>query len=76
MKTQKIVLGNAGLKILLLAIGLSSLPLSASASAMAGDSASPATLREGLRAPLSLGGVSLARYQPWQPAARSTSAKL
>ncbi|MET3523601.1 transglutaminase-like cysteine peptidase [Mesorhizobium abyssinicae] len=69
MKTQKIVLGNAGLKILLLAIGLSSLPLSSSASAMAGDSASPATPREGLRAPLSLGGVSLARYQPWQPAA-------
>lgn len=69
MKTQKIVLGNAGLKILLLAIGLSSLPLPASASAMTGDSASPATPLEGLRAPLSLGGVSLARYQPWQPAA-------
>ncbi|RUW20509.1 transglutaminase, partial [Mesorhizobium sp. M4B.F.Ca.ET.013.02.1.1] len=36
---------------------------------MPGDSASPAAPLEGLRAPLSLGGVSLARYQPWQPAA-------
>ena len=60
---------KAGLKFLVLAIGLCGLPQPSSASAMPGDSALAGTLAKGVRTPLSLGGVSLARYQPWQPAA-------
>ena len=65
MKIQKAFPGKTGLKILLLAIGLSGLPQPSSANAVSGDSAP----FERLQAPVSLGGVSLARYQPWQPAA-------
>lgn len=69
MKTQKAVLGKTGLKILLLAIGLSGLPLPSSASVMVGDSAPAGALLGRLQPPSSLGGVSLARPQSWQPAA-------
>lgn len=69
MKTQKALLGKAGLEVLALAIGLCGMPQPSSASAAPGDSAFTGTLAKVVRAPLSLGGVSLARYQPWQPAA-------
>jgi predicted transglutaminase-like cysteine proteinase len=69
MKTQKAALGKTGLKILLLAIGLSGLLLPSSASAMVGDSAPAGALLGRLQPPSSLGGVSLARPQSWQPAA-------
>ncbi|AZO49021.1 MAG: transglutaminase [Mesorhizobium sp.] len=69
MKTQKALLGKAGLEVLVLAIGLCGMPQPSSASAAPGDSAFTGTLAKVVRAPLSLGGVSLARYQPWQPAA-------
>ena len=69
MKTQKAALGKTGLKILLLATGLSGLPLPSSASAMADDSAPASAMLGRLQPPSSLGGVSLARPQSWQPAA-------
>jgi predicted transglutaminase-like cysteine proteinase len=68
MKTQKALSMKAGLKFLVLAIGLCG-PQPSSARALLGDSAFAGTLAKGVRTPLSLGGVSLARYQPWQPAA-------
>jgi len=68
MKTQKALSMKAGLKFLVLAIGLCG-PQPSSASALLGDSAFAGTLMKGVQAPLSLGGVSLARYQPWRPAA-------
>jgi len=69
MKTQKALSMKAGLKFLVLAIGLCGLPQPSSASALLGDSAFAGTLTKGVQAPLSLGGVSLASYQPWRPAA-------
>ncbi|MDX8482528.1 transglutaminase-like cysteine peptidase [Mesorhizobium sp. VK24D] len=65
MKIKKAVPRTLGIKILLLAIGLAGLPNSSSASTI--SVANPA--RQAVPAPVLLGGVSLARLQPWQPAA-------
>ncbi|RWG90668.1 transglutaminase-like cysteine peptidase [Mesorhizobium sp.] len=65
MKKQKAVLAASGVKVLLLAIGLAGLPGASSAGAISvGDPASQTA-----PAPANLGGISLARLQPWQPVA-------
>ncbi|RWA76279.1 MAG: transglutaminase [Mesorhizobium sp.] len=65
MKKQKAVLAASGVKVLLLAIGLAGLPDASSAGAISvGDPASQ-TVPE----PANLGGIPLARLQPWQPVA-------
>ncbi|MBZ9821447.1 transglutaminase-like cysteine peptidase [Mesorhizobium sp. CA4] len=63
MKIQKAA--PTGIKVLLLAIGLA---VQANPSSASVNSAVAPTLQKVL-APASLGGVSLARPQPWQPAA-------
>ncbi|OBQ87965.1 MULTISPECIES: transglutaminase-like cysteine peptidase [unclassified Mesorhizobium] len=65
MKIQKAASSASRVKVLLLAIGLAGLPNASSASAI--SVASPAS--QTLPAPADLGGVSLARLQPWQPVA-------
>ncbi|TIN14030.1 MAG: transglutaminase [Mesorhizobium sp.] len=65
MKIQKTASSASRVKVLLLAIGLAGLPNASSASAV--SVASPAS--QTLPAPADLGGVSLARLQPWQPVA-------
>ncbi|RAZ82333.1 transglutaminase [Mesorhizobium hawassense] len=65
MKIQKAAPGMAGIKVLLLAIGLAGLANPSSASA--NSAADPAP--QMVLAPASLGGVSLARPQSWRPAA-------
>lgn len=65
MKIQKAASSASRVKVLLLAIGLAGLPNASSASAV--SVASPAS--QTLPAPADLGGVSLARLQPWQPVA-------
>ena len=65
MKREKAALGGIGLKVFLLAVGLAGLPQSTFANALF-EGAAP-TGR--IQAPPCLGGVSLARPQPWQPAA-------
>jgi len=64
MKIQKAAPGVSGIKAVLLAIGLLGLPQPSSA-AVAGP-CDPASTAVPL--PVSLGGVSLSRPQPWQPA--------
>jgi len=64
MKIQKATPGITGIKVLLLAIGLAVQANPSSASANSG--ADPVLQK--VRAPASLGGVSLARPLPWQPA--------
>ncbi|RRI03070.1 transglutaminase [Mesorhizobium tamadayense] len=65
MKIQKAASGTSGIKVLLLAIGLAGLPNASSASAISVGNPAPQTVS----APILLGGVSLARLQPWQPIA-------
>ncbi|TIS63232.1 MAG: transglutaminase [Mesorhizobium sp.] len=64
MKIQKAVSAVSGVKVLLLAIGLAGLPNASSAGAISAGNPAPRTVP----APASLGGVSLARLQSWQPA--------
>ncbi|MDX8492388.1 transglutaminase-like cysteine peptidase [Mesorhizobium sp. VK22B] len=65
MKIQKAAPAASGIKVLLLAIGLAGLPNASFASAISvGNPAS-----QTVPAPGNLGGVSLARLQPWQPVA-------
>jgi len=69
MTIKKASPASARFRILLLAIGLAGVPHASLASAMSGDSVPAGALLERLQAPSNLGGVSLARPQPWQPAA-------
>lgn len=64
MKKQKSVPGKTRLQMLLLAIGLVGLAGPSFASDIAASGRPP----EKVQTPPSLGGVSLARPQPWQPA--------
>ncbi|AZO05632.1 transglutaminase [Mesorhizobium sp. M2A.F.Ca.ET.037.01.1.1] len=64
MKIQKAAPGMTGIKVLLLAAGLAGFANPSSASA----NSSPEPALQKVVAPASLGGVSLARPQPWQPA--------
>ncbi|RWM26159.1 transglutaminase-like cysteine peptidase [Mesorhizobium sp.] len=65
MKIQKAAPGASGVKVLLLAIGLACVANPSSASAISVAN----TTSQTVPAPVLLGGVSLARLQPWQPAA-------
>lgn len=67
MKKEKSAPGITGLKLLLLATGIASLPQPSSASAVAVDNRAAAGMLARVGTPPSLGGVSLARPQPWQP---------
>lgn len=67
MKKEKSARGITGLKLLLLAMGIASLPQPSSASAIAADVGRTDALLAAVETPSSLGGVSLARPQPWQP---------
>ncbi|AZO44988.1 transglutaminase [Mesorhizobium sp. M7D.F.Ca.US.005.01.1.1] len=62
-------LGKTRLKVLLLAIGLVGLAGPSFAKAVSGEVAAPGTALEKVQTPPCLGGVSLARPQPWQPVA-------
>ncbi|WP_027161459.1 transglutaminase-like cysteine peptidase [Mesorhizobium sp. WSM1293] len=64
MKKQKSVPGKTGLQMLLLAIGLVGL----AGPSFASDIAAPGRPQEKVQTPPCLGGVSLTRPQPWQPA--------
>src|SRR5438477_11668711 len=64
MIIQKVVSGASGIKVLLLAIGLAGVVDPSSASTISVGNPIPQTVP----APAILGGVSLARLQPWQPA--------
>ncbi|PBB42832.1 transglutaminase [Mesorhizobium sp. WSM3866] len=61
MKIQKAASSASRVKVLLLAIGLASLPNASSASAVS------VAASQSVPAPADLGGVSLVRLQPWQP---------
>lgn len=65
MKIQKAAPGMTGIKVFLLAVGLAGLANPSSASANSG----PEPALQKVVAPANLGGVLLARPQPWQPAA-------
>ncbi|RUW89841.1 transglutaminase-like cysteine peptidase [Mesorhizobium sp. M7A.F.Ca.US.010.02.1.1] len=65
MKKQKTVPGKTRLQMLLLAIGLVGL----AGPSFASDIAASGWPQEKVQTPPCLGGVSLARPQPWQPAA-------
>lgn len=67
MKKEKSAPGITGLKLLLLAMGIASLPQPSSASAVAADAGAVAGMLAAVETPPSLGGVSLLRPQPWQP---------
>lgn len=69
MKKENSALGKTGLQVLLLAIGLVGLAGPSSANAVSSDIAAPGTALETVGTPPCLGGVSLVRPQPWQPAA-------
>ncbi|MDX8535550.1 transglutaminase-like cysteine peptidase [Mesorhizobium sp. VK25A] len=64
MKIQKAASGMTGIKVLLLAIGLAASANPSSASVNSGSDPAP----HNVVAPASLGGVSLNRPRPWQPA--------
>lgn len=64
MKRQKAVPTASRIKGILLAIGIAGLPDPSSAGAIRGADPAPQTMS----APSILGGVSLTRLQPWQPA--------
>lgn len=72
MKKEKSAAGITGLKLLLLAIGIASLPQPSSASAIAADVGRTDALLAAVETPPSLGGVSLLRPQPWQPVSAYT----
>jgi len=67
MKKEKPALGITGFKLLLLAIGVASMPQPSSASTIVVEAGAAAGLLAKVEIPSSLGGVSLARPQPWQP---------
>ncbi|TRC88788.1 transglutaminase [Mesorhizobium sp. WSM4303] len=67
MKKEKSAPGVTGLKLLLLAMGIASLPQPSFASGVAEGNRAVAAMLAGVETPSSLGGVSLARPQPWQP---------
>ena len=67
MKKEKSALGITGLKLLLLAMAITSLPQPSSASAVAVDTGVVAGMLAAVETPSSLGGVSLVRPQPLQP---------
>ncbi|TPM37594.1 transglutaminase-like cysteine peptidase [Mesorhizobium sp. B2-3-4] len=69
MKKQKTAPGKIKLKSLLLAVGIAGLAQNALAKPFAGDVAAETAMPGAVQAPPCLGGVSLQRYQPWQPAA-------
>ncbi|MER8463047.1 transglutaminase-like cysteine peptidase [Mesorhizobium sp. M1396] len=69
MKKENSALGKTGLKVLLLAIGLVGLAGPSFANAVSSDAAAPGAPLERVQTPPCLGGVSLARSQPWQLAA-------
>ena len=69
MKKEKSAPGKTGFKVLLLAIGLVGLAGPSFANAVSGEVAAAGTPLEKLQTPPCLGGVSLSRPQPWQPAA-------
>ncbi|MER9300437.1 transglutaminase-like cysteine peptidase [Mesorhizobium sp. M0621] len=69
MKKENSASGKTGLKVFLLAIGLVGLAGPSFANAVSGDVAAAGTLLEKIQTTPCLGGVSLARPQPWQPAA-------
>ncbi|QKD04378.1 transglutaminase-like cysteine peptidase [Mesorhizobium loti] len=68
MKKEKNAPGITGLKVLLLAIGLATLPQLSFASTLSKDVASTGGLVERVQMPPFLGGVSLERPQSWKPA--------
>jgi predicted transglutaminase-like cysteine proteinase len=72
MTKEKSALGTTGLKLLLLAIGITGLPQPSSASAFAGGLEPVEMSLVKAETPLALGGVSLLRSEPWQPAAAYT----
>ena len=65
MKIQKAAPEITGIKVFLLAVGLAALANPSSAGANSG----PGPILQTVLAPASLGGVSLVRPLPWQPAA-------
>ena len=67
MKKEKSVLGITRLKLLLLVMGIASLPQPSTASAIKADVGRTDALLAAVETPPSLGGVSLLRPQPWQP---------
>ena len=69
MKKERTALGATGLKVLLLAIGLTGLSQPTIANAISRDVAPTGALSEKVEAPSHLGGVSLDRLLAWQPAA-------
>jgi len=68
MTKEKSALAATRLKALLLAIGIMSLPQPSSASALPARIDSAGSLLAEVEAPPTLGGISLLRPQPWQPA--------
>ncbi|KRB31103.1 MULTISPECIES: transglutaminase-like cysteine peptidase [Mesorhizobium] len=68
MKKEKSALGAIGLKALLLAIGITGLPQPSSASAFPSSVGPVDSLLARVETPPTLGGISLLRPQPWQPA--------
>ena len=68
MKQEKTALGTTGLKALLLAIGIMSLPQPSSAGPVAGGIDPVDLVLAKVETPSILGGISLMRPQPWQPA--------
>ncbi|ESW89064.1 transglutaminase [Mesorhizobium sp. LSJC285A00] len=67
MKKEKTALGITGLRLILLAMAITSLPQPSSAKAIAVNAGAAAGVLAAVETPSSLGGVSLARPQPWQP---------
>jgi len=65
MKIQKAASGALGIRVLALAIGLAGLTCPSSANAISVENPVPQTVS----APATLGGLPLARSQPWRPAA-------
>jgi len=66
MKQEKSALGTTGLKALLLAIGIMSLPQPSSAGPVAGGIDPVDLVLAKVETPSDLGGISLLRPQPWQ----------
>ncbi|MER9207487.1 transglutaminase-like cysteine peptidase [Mesorhizobium sp. M0771] len=67
MKKEKSALGITGLRLILLAMAITSLPQPSSAKAITVNAGAAAGVLAAVETPSSLGGVSLARPQPWQP---------
>lgn len=68
MTKEKSALGATGFKALLLAIGIMSLPQPSSASALPASIDPSDSRLVKVETPPALGGISLLRQQPWQPA--------